>query len=151
MTTLRLTPYVGFLLATLAFAQPAADMPRPVPPVLQRYPAVTVDRLRNPAPGDWLMNRRTYDGWGYSPLDQITPANVARLNPLWVFEGYEITDPWVIMLGFGHNYDKIVKLPSKRLTLIMLANSGGLAQGYNLENASVTSSPFVKIFLRLFI
>ena len=41
--------------------------------------------------------------------------------------------------------------PSQRLTLIMLANSGGLAEGYDLENANVTSSPFVKIFLRLFI
>jgi CubicO group peptidase (beta-lactamase class C family) len=41
--------------------------------------------------------------------------------------------------------------PSKRLTLILLANSGGLAKGYDLENANVTSSPFVKVFLRLFI
>jgi len=39
----------------------------------------------------------------------------------------------------------------KRLTLILLANSGGLVQGYDLENANVTSSPFVKVFLRLFI
>jgi alcohol dehydrogenase (cytochrome c) len=31
------------------------------------------------------MIRRTYDGWGYSPLDQITPANVARLQPVWSF------------------------------------------------------------------
>ena len=56
---------------------------------------------------------------------------------------------------FGHITDAasalIVKMPSKRVTLIMLANSGGLAQGYNLENANVTSSPFVKVFLRLFI
>jgi len=39
----------------------------------------------------------------------------------------------------------------RRLTLILLANSPGLVQGYNLENADVTSSPFVKVFLRLFI
>ena len=39
----------------------------------------------------------------------------------------------------------------KKLTLILLANSGGLVQGYNLENATVTASPFVKVFLRLFI
>ena len=39
----------------------------------------------------------------------------------------------------------------KRLTLILLANSAGLVQGYDLENANVTSSPFVKVFLRLFI
>ena len=31
------------------------------------------------------MIRRTYDGWGYSPLDQITPANVGQLRPAWVF------------------------------------------------------------------
>ena len=56
---------------------------------------------------------------------------------------------------FGHIQDAasalIVKMPKKNLTLIMLANSGGLAKGYDLENANVTSSPFVKVFLRLFI
>ena len=26
------------------------------------------------------MIRRTYDGWGYSPLDQITPENVQRCS-----------------------------------------------------------------------
>lgn len=56
---------------------------------------------------------------------------------------------------FGHIADAssalIVKMPKKKLTLIMLANSGGLAKGYDLENANVTSSPFVKVFLRLFI
>jgi alcohol dehydrogenase (cytochrome c) len=30
------------------------------------------------------MVRRTYDGWGYSPLTQITAANVAQLRPVWV-------------------------------------------------------------------
>jgi hypothetical protein len=63
---------------------------------------------------------------------------------------------------FGHVQDAssavIVKIlpPSnapteRRLTLIMLANSGGLANSYDLENANVTSNPFVKVFLRLFI
>ena len=56
---------------------------------------------------------------------------------------------------FGHIPDAgsalIVKMPSKRLTLIMLSNSGGLAAGYNFERGDVTSSPFVKVFLRLFI
>ena len=31
------------------------------------------------------MYRRTYDSWGYSPLDQITTANVDRLVPAWTF------------------------------------------------------------------
>ena len=49
----------------------------------REYPAVTAERLLKPADGDWLMIRRTYDGWGYSPLDQITPANVNRLKLVW--------------------------------------------------------------------
>ena len=50
----------------------------------QQLPPVTEARLKKPEDGDWLMVRRTYDGWGYSPLEQITPANVARLQPVWV-------------------------------------------------------------------
>jgi alcohol dehydrogenase (cytochrome c) len=46
---------------------------------------VTADRLKHPEDGDWLMVRRTYDGWGYSPLDQITTASVVRLQPVWGF------------------------------------------------------------------
>jgi hypothetical protein len=33
----------------------------------------------------------------------------------------------------------------------MLANSDGLSTGANLEHGDVTTSPFVKIFLRLFV
>ena len=29
------------------------------------------------------MVRRTYDGWGYSPLNQITTGNVSKLKPVW--------------------------------------------------------------------
>ena len=59
--------------------------PAPLPSVLVNYRPVTDAHLKQPGDGDWLMVRRTYDGWGYSPLDQITPANVARLQPAWVF------------------------------------------------------------------
>ena len=46
---------------------------------------VTDEMLLNPSDGDWLMWRRTYDGWGYSPLDQIDADNVADLVPVWSF------------------------------------------------------------------
>ena len=39
--------------------------------------------LENPAPDDWLMWRRTQDGWGYSPLDQVTRENVEKLRLVW--------------------------------------------------------------------
>ena len=35
--------------------------------------------LRDPSPNDWLMWRRTYDSWGYSPLNQINRDNVKNL------------------------------------------------------------------------
>src|SRR5688500_8771561 len=60
--------------------------PSPAPPAaLQNYPLVSAERLKRPADGEWLMVRRTYDGWGYSPLDQINTANVTRLQPVWTF------------------------------------------------------------------
>ena len=49
------------------------------------YTPVTDVRLRDPSPDDWLMYRRTYNGWGYSPLDQITSQNVGDLTPVWAF------------------------------------------------------------------
>ncbi len=47
------------------------------------FTPVTDAMLANPSPDDWLMWRRTLDGWGYSPLDQITRDNVDSLNLAW--------------------------------------------------------------------
>lgn len=78
----------------LVAAQQAVVMP--IPPVLQRYAPVTAARLLTPEDGNVLMVRRTYNGWGYSPLTQITTANVSRLQPAWSFatgstSGHEAT------------------------------------------------------------
>src|ERR1700733_5849745 len=74
---------VSALASGQAPPQPAPEAPMPM--VLQKYQPVTAERLKQPEDGNWLMIRRTYDGWGYSPLDQITPANVGRLKPVWGF------------------------------------------------------------------
>ena len=44
---------------------------------------VTDAMLQSPSADDWLMWRRTLDGWGYSPLDQITRENVDQLRMVW--------------------------------------------------------------------
>ncbi len=44
---------------------------------------VTDAMLQDPSPDDWLMWRRTLDGWGYSPLDQIDRDNVGDLRMVW--------------------------------------------------------------------
>jgi len=73
------------VLCAIAFASAQGPNPAPpIPDVLRSYPPVTADRLKRPEPQNWLMIRGTYDGWGYSPLDQLTPANVAKLEPVWM-------------------------------------------------------------------
>lgn len=49
------------------------------------YRTVTTARLLDPEPENWLMYRRTYDSWGYSPLEQINAGNVKNLVPVWTF------------------------------------------------------------------
>ena len=76
---------VAGLLAAVGMAGAQGPVSKaPVPDILMLYPPVTADRLKRPEPQNWLMIRGTYDGWGYSPLDQLTPANVARLEPVWM-------------------------------------------------------------------
>ena len=71
---------------------PAPNVPPPpdASVVLRDYQPVTAERLRNPEPGNWLMFRRTYDGWGYSPLAQITAASVADLKLVWTVRTGEV-------------------------------------------------------------
>jgi alcohol dehydrogenase (cytochrome c) len=77
------------LFATTASTQqplpplPKPETPPPVPPILQSYKPVTQEQLKQPEDSDWLMYRRTYNGWGYSPLSLITTENAARLKPVW--------------------------------------------------------------------
>ena len=52
--------------------------------VLRDYPPVTAERLLKPEEQNWLMIRRTYDGWGFSPLAEITKDNVSRLQQVWM-------------------------------------------------------------------
>ena len=52
---------------------------------VKNYVPVTPEMLKNPPPGDWLIFRRNYHGWSYSPLDQITSNNVQDLKLAWVW------------------------------------------------------------------
>jgi alcohol dehydrogenase (cytochrome c) len=63
----------------------ATPVPGPMPEILKNYTPVTAERLKKPEDGNWLHFRRTYDGWGYSPLAEINTGNVARLQPVWSY------------------------------------------------------------------
>src|SRR5690349_11005780 len=69
--------------ASCAFAMAAGQ---DTPPRVKTYRPVTAARLLKPEDGDWLMIRRTYDGWGYSPLEKINAGNVGTLQPVWMVE-----------------------------------------------------------------
>lgn len=45
--------------------------------------AQSSETLRDPADGDWLHARRTFNGWGHSPLSQIDTSNVGTLTLAW--------------------------------------------------------------------
>ena len=65
---------------------------------LDAFVPVTDELLREPPPGDWLSWRRTLDGWGYSPLEEIDKRNVARLTQVWsqeIGEGVQEPTPLV--------------------------------------------------------
>jgi alcohol dehydrogenase (cytochrome c) len=50
---------------------------------VKNYVPVTDAMLRNPPAGDWLMARRNYQAWSYSPLEEIKKDNVKELRLAW--------------------------------------------------------------------
>lgn len=74
----RILPIIALIvLAILAWLIYATTRPT------QAGTAATDSALANPDPADWPMYRRTYQGWGYSPLSQINKDNVGQLEFAW--------------------------------------------------------------------
>ncbi len=73
------------------------------------FKPVTDAMLQDPAAEDWLMWRRTLNGWGYSPLDQVTTENVGDLQLVWsraLTEGRQQGTPLA--------YDGVLYMPNPR-------------------------------------
>jgi len=71
---------------SVAYAQQAAPGAQPgAANPIQALRPVTDTMLLKPDDGDWLMWRRTLDGWGYSPLDRINKQNVKDLQVAWTW------------------------------------------------------------------
>jgi alcohol dehydrogenase (cytochrome c) len=52
---------------------------------IQNYVPVTEAMMVNPPDSDWMMFRRNYQGWSYSPLKQINAQNVGALQLKWMW------------------------------------------------------------------
>ena len=71
--------------AAVTAAPPQAPRGVTVAGEVKNYRPVTDAMLRNPDPADWLMIRRNYQAWNYSPLNQINTANVKDLKLKWIW------------------------------------------------------------------
>jgi PQQ-dependent dehydrogenase (methanol/ethanol family) len=79
----KLTFATAFFAVTV-FGVHAQQPPTPAPPARTvTITPVTDAMLQTPDPNEWLMWRRTLNGWGFSPLDQIKKSNVKDLRMAW--------------------------------------------------------------------
>src|SRR5580692_856054 len=109
---------------------------------VKNFVPVTQEMLLNPSPDDWLMYSRTYDAQRYSPLKQITRANVGQLRMAWtrgMGAGTTETIPIV------HNGVMYVVEPGAIVAALNAAN-GDLLWEYKrkLPNAGVGTSARTK-------
>jgi alcohol dehydrogenase (cytochrome c) len=116
--------------------QPASDQPmagtrsKPssrhgltVAGTVENYVPVTQAMLIHPPDGDWLMYRRNYQGWSYSPLSQIDTSNVKELRLEWA---------WTMNQGGANETTPIV-----HGGIIFLANTGNIVQALDARTGEL--------------
>ncbi|MSR10807.1 MAG: alcohol dehydrogenase [Gammaproteobacteria bacterium] len=104
---------------------------------------VTDAMLANPPAADWLMWRRTYDAYGFSPLDQINKSNVSGLQ-----QAYSVTLDSGANMATPLVHDGVMFLLSTRDTVLALdATTGEQLWSYRHEN---NAPPATKIGLALY-
>ena len=105
---------------------PASSGPKglTVSGTVKDYVPVTDAMLRNPDPGDWLMIRRNYQAWSYSPLDQVNTSNVKNLQLVW---------EWSMNEGGGANEPT----PIVHNGVMFLANVGNIVQALDARSGEL--------------
>ena len=118
--------------------QSSRRCPGSAPAFLAAYnhpPLLPVAPQPNPAPAAQLAAEAAAfalaheaDGFGIAPMD-----------PLYIFEGYTIDEPWVIVLALAHNYERLKEVPSDETNGIGVTDVGdqyarGTRASYALAN-----------------
>ncbi len=49
---------------------------------------------------------------GFALAHEADDIGITAMDPLYVFEGYTIEEPWVIILALAHDYEKLKQVPS---------------------------------------
>jgi glucose dehydrogenase len=91
---------------------------------VKNYVPVTDAMLRDPDPGDWLMIRRNYKAWSYSPLTEISAGNVKELQLAW---------SWAMNDGVGSNEPT----PIVHNGIMYLAHVGNIVQALDARSGEL--------------
>jgi epoxyqueuosine reductase len=100
------------------------------------YPELLpVAATRNPASAQILTEQVR----GFALSHEADDIGVAAMDPLYVFEGYTVDHPWVIVLALAHNYERLREVPSDKTNGIGVCDVGdqyarGTRSSYNLAN-----------------
>jgi CubicO group peptidase (beta-lactamase class C family) len=97
--------------------------------------------------GDLLREETLAGAWSTAsaPNGAPQPAGLG-----WFVQSYRGTQViWQYGLVTNAYSGMILKVPSRRVTMILLANSDGLAIPFQLEAGDVTRSPFASVLLRM--
>jgi epoxyqueuosine reductase len=75
----------------------------------------------------------------FAMLHEADDFGIAAMDPLYVFEGYTINEPWVIVLGLAHDYERLKEVPSDETNGIGVVDVGdqyakGTRSSYALAN-----------------
>jgi ferredoxin len=100
------------------------------------YPdLVPVAAERSPASAEAL----TAEAKAFALSHEADDFGVAAMDPLYVFEGYTVDEPWIILLALAHNYERLKHLPSDETNGIGVCDVGdqyarGTRVSYSLAN-----------------
>jgi len=100
------------------------------------YPElVPVSTVRNNAPASQLADQVK----SFVLSHEADDAGIAPMDPLYVFEGYTIDEPWVIVLALAHNYERLKEVPSDETNGVGVVDVGdqyarGTRSSYALAN-----------------
>jgi epoxyqueuosine reductase QueG len=75
----------------------------------------------------------------FAQSHEADDVGIAAMDPLYVFEGYRIDHPWVIVLALSHNYERLREVPSDETNGVGVCDVGdqyarGTRSSYALSN-----------------
>jgi epoxyqueuosine reductase len=98
-------------------------------------PLCAVAEQRNTAPADQLAAEMKT----FALAHEADAVGIAAMDPLYVFEGYTVDEPWVIVLALAHNYERLRQVPSDETNGVGVCDIGdqyarGTRSSYALAN-----------------